>query len=57
MGPIWALSGFYGLTHMGPVCSLGADALGPHMVCQYGPHVLKNMGPMWAPNGPHILPM
>ena len=47
MGPIWAPSGLCGLTHM----LLGADALGPQMVCPYGTHVSENMGPMWAPYG------
>ena len=47
MGPIWAPLAYVGL----PICFLGADALGPQMVCPYGIHVLENMGPMWAPYG------
>ena len=48
-GPIWP--------HMGPICFLGADALGPQMVCPYGTHVSENMGPMWAPYGLATYPL
>ena len=39
MGPIWVPYGLHGLMNMGPICFLGADALGPQVVCPYGAHV------------------
>ena len=47
---VWVPSVLYGFTHMGPICFLGADALGPQMVFHMGPMFQR----IWDPCGSHM---
>ena len=46
---VWVPSGSH-LSYMGPICFLGADALGPKMVFHMGPMFQR----IWDPCGSHM---